>query len=131
MSTQTFNRIREHSADNIGDGTDEAHIQSLESAWGVKLPDQYRQYLLKIGYAELFGDEIASIYAVPDELPCLGLHWINKDNEFFAEGMIRFFSSDIDGIFYIDVADGKVYLNSKELLYANSFVEFINRYLDK
>src|SRR5690606_14537246 len=102
----------------------------LESSLGIKLPEQYREYLLEIGYAEIFGDEIASIYSVPDELPCGGLHWINQSNELLSKGLIRFFSNDIEGIFYIDQQTGKVYLNSQDLLYSNSFVEFCNKLLD-
>jgi len=122
-----LNKLKEHSQDNIGDGTEESTIAKLVSALTIKLPEEFRQYLKEIGYAEIHGDEIYSFYEVPDEIACNGLHWINKDNEHFQEGLIEFFSNDIDGTFYIHKDSGKVFLNSNGDIYAESFSEFINR----
>ncbi len=124
---EALDKIRIHSEENLGEGTAESEIIKLESALGIKLPDEYRLYLKEIGYAEIHGDEIYSIYEVPDEIACNGLHWMNKDNELLQEGLIEFFSNDIDGTFYIHKDSGKVFLNSNEIIYAESFSEFINR----
>lgn len=125
-----FNRIKEHSADNLGSGTDPAQIEKLEEAWSIQLPEDFKQFLLAVGYAEIYGDEIYSIYEVPDEIPCLGLHWMNRNNEKLRRGFIQFFSNDIDGTFYIHNATGKVYLNHVDFEFANSFSEFIDKLLD-
>ncbi|GAL01961.1 hypothetical protein JCM19275_3718 [Nonlabens ulvanivorans] len=46
-------------------------------------------------------------------------------------GYIQFFSNDIDGVFYIKAFSGKVFLNSIESEYAESFEGFVNRLLDE
>lgn len=126
----TLERIKEHSEDNIGSGTKESVIKALESSLKISLPKEYRNYLLEIGYAEIFGDEIYSIYEVPDEIPCKGLSWMNKENEFLLDGYLKFFSNDIDGAFYLKLDSGEVFLNSKEKFFADSFKTFINKLLD-
>ncbi|APU69558.1 SMI1/KNR4 family protein [Christiangramia flava] len=129
LKQATFIRIKEHSKENLGSGTDETKIAKLESALKIKIPEEYRIFLEEIGYAEIYGDQIYSIYNIPDEIPCHGLHWLNKKNEYLSDGFIRFFSNDIDGRFYIHEQSGKVYLNSKDNLFAKSFFDFINKML--
>ncbi len=53
-----LNKLKEHSQDNIGERTEETVIAKLESALAIKLPQEFRQYLIEIGYAEIYGDEI-------------------------------------------------------------------------
>lgn len=125
-----FERLIEHSTDNLGEGIDESLILKLEKSLGIKLPVQYRRFLVEIGYAEIFGDEIYSIYEVPDLIPCNGLHWMNANNDNLKSGFVEFFSNDIDGVFYIHNETGKVYLNSVETKFSDSFVEFYNKVLD-
>ncbi|TBN06577.1 hypothetical protein EYD45_01445 [Hyunsoonleella flava] len=103
-----FDELKQHSADNLGQGTDENLILQLEAVLDIKIPDQFRVYLLEVGYAEIFGDEIYSIYEVPDLIPCNGLHWMNKDNPHISRGFLEFFSNDIDGTFYINCSTGQV-----------------------
>jgi len=98
MDTKEFDRLKEHSQDNLGSGTEEFKIQKLEEILEMKIPNEYRAFLLEIGYAELYGDQIYSIYNVPDDIPCQGLHWMNKGNELLSDGFIEFFHNDIDGI---------------------------------
>jgi len=124
-----FIRIKEHSEETLGDGTDIREIEKLESLWGQSIPNEYRAFLIEVGYAEIFGDEIYSIYEVPDQTACLGLHWMNKDNENLKNGFIEFFSNDTDGTFYISATSGKVYINGTELEYADSFSSFLERIL--
>ncbi len=126
-----LNKLKEHSQDNIGEGTEESVIAKLESALAIKLPQEFRQYLKEIGYAEIHGDEIYSVYEVPDEIACKGLHWMNKDNELLKEGLIEFFSNDIEGTFYIHKDSGMVFLNGNEDIYAESFSEFVNKMVEE
>ena len=125
-----FDRVKEHSRNNLGNGTDELKIKRLEADLKIELPKQYRDFISKIGYAEIFDDEIFSIYEIPDEIPCAGLHWMNAKNELLKSGFIKFFSNDIDGVFYIHQTTGIVYLNSENTKYAESFCNFINKILD-
>lgn len=112
---QTYERLKKHAEDNLGSGTEESLIKALESDLNINLPKEYRDFLLEIGYAEIFGDEIYSIYDVPDEIPCKGLSWMNKKNEFLSDGYLEFFSNDLDGVFYLKLNSGEVFLNSKKI----------------
>ena len=125
-----FDQLIEHSADNLGEGTDAIKIEKLEQNWNIQLPTQLRAFLEKIGYAEIFGDEIYSIYEVPDSIPCAGLHWMNQDNQYLKNGFILFFANDLDGAFYIHATTGKVYLNSTDFVYSDSFIGFIDKILN-
>jgi len=127
---ETLERLKNHSEDNMGSGTEEILIQALESDLNIRLPKEYRDFLLEIGYAEIFGDEIYSIYEVPDEIPCKGISWMNKNNEWLSQGYLEFFSNDIDGVFYLKSDSGEVFLNSKENFFSGSFQDFINKLLD-
>lgn len=126
-----FERLKKHSKENLANGTDLSKIEKLEKIWGINLPQEFRKFLLDIGYAEIFGEEIYSIYEIPDQIPCNGLFWMNKDNYELKNGFIRFFSNDIDSLFYINNITGKVYLNSTEYEFSNSFIGFVNKILDK
>tara|TARA_R110000868_G_scaffold81480_3_gene230631 strand:+ start:344 stop:730 length:387 start_codon:yes stop_codon:yes gene_type:complete len=126
-----FDRLKKHSEDNLGTGTDPAKIEKLENVWEISLPQEFKKYLLEIGYAEIYGDEIYSIYEIPDLIACNGLHWMNQKNDKLKNGFIRFFSSDIDGLFYINNVTGKIYLNSTENEFSDSFIGFVNKILDE
>ena len=130
MTNIDFQRLKEHSEDNLGSGTEEELILRLEKLWGVNFPKVFRKFINEIGYAEIFGDEIYSIYEVPDLIPCSGLHWMNMKNEELLNGFIEFFSNDIDGVFYIHNETGKVYLNSTLNKYSETFIEFYSKLLD-
>lgn len=129
--TKTFQKLKDHSNENIGVGIAVSLIESLESNLNIRFPDEFRQYLLEIGYAEIFGDEIYSIYDVPDEIPCKGLSWMNKKNEFLSDGYLEFFSNDLDGVYYLKLNSGEVFLNSKEIFFADSFSAFLNKLVDE
>ena len=51
--------LREHSADNLGEGESEENVAKAEAKLGIRFPDSYRHFLRKVGYAEVYGDEIA------------------------------------------------------------------------
>jgi len=125
----SFDKLKKHSIENIGNGTSDVKIQLLENSLNIKLPKEYRNFIEKIGYAEIYGDEIYSIYEVPDKIACNGLHWMNIRNEYLQDGYIEFFSNDIDGVFFIKTESGQVFLNGKENLFANTFSEFVDKLL--
>jgi len=122
--------LKEHSSDNLGNGTSEDEIKNLEESLNIQLPQEYKDFLIEIGYAEIFGDEIYSIYEIPDTIVCKGLHWTNTHNELLSDGFIEFFSNDIDGTFYIESKTGKVFQNDKASEYAKSFNDFLNQIIN-
>ena len=126
-----FQRLKVHSADNIGSGTKPELIKKLEETWNITLPKEFRGFMMEIGYAEIYGDEIYSIYDIPDKIPCKGLHWMNKNNKELSKGYFEFFSNDIDGRFYLNNKTGKIYQNSTENEFADSFSKFIDKLLNE
>ncbi len=126
-----FKLLKEHSKDYLGEGTSKEEIQKFEELLNIKLPQEFYKYLLEIGYAEIYGDEIYSIYEIPDNIACKGLHWMNHNNQLLKEGFLEFFSNDIDGTFYLELNSGKVYRNSNNELFSNSFSEFTNSLINQ
>ena len=124
MKDDVLELIKKHSEDNIGEGTSEVKIEKLEEKLNIQLPKEYRNFLKKIGYAEIFGDEIYSIYGNED-VPCLGIYYQNRNNEDLKKGYLKFYSNDIDGVFYINIYSGEISLNSIENKFAKSFNQFI------
>jgi hypothetical protein len=118
--------LKEHSIDNLGTGNSEDRIVQLEEILGIQIPTEYRDFLKEVGYAEIFGDEIYSIYDDYDT-PCLGIYQQNKNNKELKNGYLEFFSNDIDGTFYIKLETGEIRLNSTDNLFAKSFNEFLQK----
>lgn len=129
MDNYYFIKLKEHSEENLGNGSEESLIQKLEAELNIKFPIEFRFFLKKMGYAEIYGNEIYSIYEIPDTTPCNGLDWMNKHNPYLSKGFIEFFSNDIDGTFYINQDSGKIYLNSDSNFFAESFSKFIEKIL--
>lgn len=124
MELNALEILKNHSIDNIGEGTTEDKIVELEEKLNIQIPIEYRKFLREIGYAEIFGDEIYSIYDL-DDTPCLGIYFQNRNSKELENGFLKFFSNDIDGEFYINLNNGEVYLNSIENSFAKSFNEFL------
>ena len=62
-------------------------------------------------------------------MPCLGIYQQNIDNDFLSEGFLAIFSNDFDGVFYLRLKDGRIFLNDPENEFANSFEEIIEKIL--
>ena len=102
--------IAEHSAENILDGVDEERVQAAETELGIKFPNEYREYLLRFNYAEIFGDPLFGCH--DDE----GFSWcdvvnINKGSEHLAKGFLAFISTDIDGTLYFNLSGQEIYID--------------------
>jgi len=113
--------LREHSASNLGDGETEAVIAAAEEALGCRIPESYRRFLGELGYAEVHGDELYSIYDVPPDHACLGIVHQNAGEQHLSDGYLAFLSTDIDGLFMFRLSDGSVYLNGPDQRVAESF----------
>jgi hypothetical protein len=129
MEIDALDLIKIHSAENLGEGTPEEKIVKLEEKLKVQIPTEYRNFLKKIGYAEIFGDEIYSIYG-SGNIPCLGIYYQNKNNRELEKGFLEFFSNDLDGVFYLNLKNGEVSCNSTENLFSKSFNKFIIKLLN-
>ena len=124
-----LDRIREHSADTMGDGESEEVISNAEAVLGVRFPEPYRRFLQEIGYAELFGDEIYSVYDEPEDSSCLGVVQQNLGTEHLSQGYLAFLSTDIDGMFLMNIENGTIHQNSPNNEVADSFETLIEKLL--
>ncbi len=126
MDELILSLLKNHS-ECIGDGIDENIIIKVEEKLDIKIPNEYRLFLLNIGYAEIYGDVI---YYVDEEEGIVELiDYQNQNNQYLEQGFLEFFSNDIDGWFYINIDNGKVYLREIDNLFANSFNDFIVKML--
>lgn len=116
--------LKEHS-EELGEGTDNVRVKDLEARLDIKLPRDFREFLLKLNYAEIFGDPIYGIH--PDD-EMLDLYSNNKYKEHFNYGFLEIFSNDIDGTFYLRTDTGAIYRGFSEPA-ANSFTDFVEKVL--
>lgn len=127
---EALDLLREHSADNLGEGESEEAIARAEAKLGIRFPDSYRRFLREVGYAEVYGDEIYSTYDdVPDDMPCLGIVQQNIKSPLLSKGFLAFLTTDIDGEFFIRIEDGTIYLRDVSNKVADSFEELIEKLL--
>ena len=130
MKTHPLELVKIHSADNLGSGTSEEEILELERILEIQIPVEYRRFLKEIGYAEIYGDEIYSIYDL-NNIANSGIYHQNKDSKEVEKGYLEFFSNDLDGQFYISLINGEIFLNSTENSFAKSFNEFLIKMLNE
>jgi len=121
-------QIKGHS-ENIGTGISNIKIKDLEARLNLKLPNDFKEYLLTYNYAELYGDPIYGIYHKDESLE-LDIYTNNKDKEHFKYGFLEIFSNDIDGAVYLRPDTGAIY-SFFNIPMANSFSEFIELLLNE
>ena len=78
-----FEKLKKHSEDNLGEAYSNEAVLKAETKLGITFPESYRKFLLEVGYAEIFGDEIYSIYDIADGVDCLGIVQQNKNKKHF------------------------------------------------
>lgn len=117
--------LKDHS-EELGEGIDFVRIKDLEARLDITLPEDFKDYLLNLNYAELFGDPI---YGINPENDLIDLYSNNKDKEHFNNGFLEFFANDLDGLVYLRPDTGSVYIDFKEPA-AKSFTEFVERVLE-
>ena len=122
--------LKAHTGENISDGEPESSIADAEAKLGIKFPSSYRLFLEKLGYAEIHGDEIYSIYE-DDDASCLGIVQQNMASSLLTQGFLAVLSTDIDGTFYLNLNDGSAYLNGPDSRIADSFEELIYKLLEQ
>ena len=103
--------LRDHSGEAIGEGEPAESIAKAEAALGINFPSSYRRFLQDLGYAEVFGEEIYSIYEEPIDSVCLGIVQQNAGTPLLRQGYLAFLSTDVDGTFLMKLANGSAYLN--------------------
>jgi len=114
-------RLKEHS-EELGNGVDKKLVSDLEARLDITLPEDFKQYLYELNYAEIFGDPI---YGINPDYERLDIYSQNKYKEHFRHGFLEIFANDIDGTIYIRPDTGAVYNARFGRPLANSFTEFV------
>ncbi len=114
----------DHSNDSVGTGVEKKRIRDIELRLGIVIPKEFKDYLLKLNYAEIYGDPI---YGIHNDNLAIDLYTQNNMKEHFRYGFIEIFNNDIDGTIYIRTDNGKVYDASFVSPIAESFYQFIEK----
>lgn len=117
--------LKLHSSGNLGEGVAQAQIKDLEARLDIRLPDEFREYLRVLNYAELFNDPI---YGINKEQREIDLYTQNKNKDHFNYGFLEIFTNDIDGTIFLRPDTGAVYnafFTKPIAISFGSFVELI------
>ena len=112
--------LKEHS-EELGKGVDKKLVSDLEARLGIVIPEDFKEYLYALNYAEVFGDPI---YGINPDDEMLDIYSQNKSKEHFRHGFLEVFANDIDGVIYIRPDTGAVYNASFAEPLAKSFTDF-------
>ena len=120
--------IASHSAKNLSTGVSDDRVRAAEAELGITFPDEYREYLLRFNYGEVFGDPIFGCH--DDE----GLSWcdvvsLNKNTDHFSKGFLAFISTDIDGTLYFSLSEPGIYNDMLDQPVAKSFEALVEKML--
>jgi len=116
--------LTDHS-EELGEGVDPVKVKDLEARLDIKLPKDFREYLIKLNYAEIFSDPI---FGINKKGEMLDLYSQNKYKDHFDYGFLWVFSNDIDGEVYIRPDTGAVYLGFAKPV-AKNFTEYVEMVL--
>ena len=113
-----------HSAENLSNGVSDERIRTAEMELGIRFPDEYREYLLRFNYGEIFGDPL---YGCHDDE---GLSWCdvvsqNRNTDHLSNGFLAFISTDIDGTLYFSLSGLGIYNDMLDQPVANSFAALV------
>lgn len=114
--------LKLHCPDNIGNGISKNRIRDLELRLNISLPSDFKLYLEKLNYAELFGDPI---YGINDDNKMIDLYTQNKNKDHFKYGFLEFFTNDLDGTMFLRPDTGAVYNAAFMKPVSSSFSEFV------
>ncbi|MEE9303365.1 MAG: SMI1/KNR4 family protein [Thiotrichaceae bacterium] len=121
-------RLQRHSAENLGAGVSKRQIKDLEARLNILLPDDFREYLRILNYAELFGDPL---FGINSELKELDLYARNKNADHFKYGFLAIFANDIDGMIFLRADTGSIYNALFLTPVAGSFGGFVEMILEE
>jgi len=114
-------KLKEHS-EGLGNGVDKKLVSDLEARLDITIPEDFKEYLYELNYAEIFGDPI---YGINPDDEMIDIYSQNKSKDHFRHGFLEIFANDIDGVIYIRPDTGAVYNASFAKPLANSFSEFV------
>lgn len=117
--------LRQHSRET-GQGVSKERIREVEQRLGVRLPEDYCEFLRVLNYAELFSDPI---YGIQPAMVSADLYSRNAHEEHLRYGFIEFFSSDMDGAVFLRPDSGRIYLGDYKSPVADGFGEFVSQVL--
>ena len=113
--------LKEHS-EKLGSGVNKKLISDLEARLDITIPEDFKEYLCELNYAEIFSDPI---YGINPDNKMLDIYSQNKSKDHFRYGFLEIFANDIDGTIYIRPDTGAVYNASFGEPLAKSFTEFV------
>ncbi len=117
--------LKDHS-EALGEGVHNKRVRDLELKLSITIPDDFKEYLCELNYAELYHDPIYGIH--PDD-KMIDIYNNNKYKEHFRYGFLEVFSNDIDGTVFIRPDSGAVYDASYSTPIAKSFTDFVKMVL--
>lgn len=119
--------LKEHSSE-LGNGIGKKQISDLELKLGITIPLDFKEYLLELNYAELYGDPIFGIHREKG-FSNLDLYSANKFQEHFRYGFLVVFACDLDGAVFIRPDTGAVYTTDLTTPIAPSFTKYVEHVL--
>ncbi|EAC4734695.1 1,3-beta-glucan synthase regulator [Listeria monocytogenes] len=109
-------------------------VNNAEKALSIKLPSDYKWFLETYGGGDICGEEIYSIYSIPFDEAVGGdivyQNVISSNN--IMNGYVVISNTDFGEEFFFDIKDmEKIYisLGAQKELYANNFIEYLNKRL--
>ena len=112
-------------------------IGRVQGVLGFEIPCGYKDFLLKYGSAEIFGDELFSIYGEEaQDIPCGDLiyqyRWYTS-KDILSLNSLPFLATNQGKVFYFkcnsnDPESVYVLLGDRHEAYASSFLQFLERY---
>jgi hypothetical protein len=117
--------LEEHS-DEFGEGVSRGVVSALEAKLDIKLPEDFREYLIKFNYAEIYGDPI---FGINHQMTHIDIYTQNKHEDHFYYGFVAIFTNDIDGTIFIRPDSGAIYNASYSVPLAKNFTEFVRMIL--
>ena len=118
--------LLEGHSNELGEGISLNVINDLEVKLNIKLPAEFKEFLLKFNYAEIYSDPI---YCIDPVIVEIDIYTQNQHKEHFRNGFLELFANDIDGTIYIRPDTGAVYNATFEEPIANSFTKFVETLL--
>lgn len=117
--------LEDHS-DEFGKGVSRGAVSALEAKLDIQLPKDFKEYLVKYNYAEIYGDPV---YGINHQMTHIDIYTQNKYEDHFHYGFLAIFSNDIDGTIFIRPDSGAIYNASYSVPLAQNFTEFVRTIL--
>lgn len=120
--------LKDHSPSKFGSGVSNILVKDLEARLDIALPIDFKEYLVTLNYAELYGDPI---FGINSDMKGIDLYSQNKHKEHFKYGFLYIFDNDIDGAIFLRPDTGAIYNACFSQPVAKNFFEFVKKVLSE